>query len=176
MSGGAGLTAILAASDLPGYIAGFGTLITSLVLAGGFLLTLQGQKNARDAVVAETKRSTAASEKAARDAATAKLAADAAARDAADAKTHAADVKALVVDNNLMTAGIADEVASTNGIKVVELLERAEGRRIEDIPFADRTASEQQYVDKLVAGGRDMGHENQPGPQGPPREEADETQ
>ncbi len=54
---------------------------------------------------------------------------------------------------------VHDEVATTNGIPVGEMLERQEGRRIQGLPVDDRTPSEQEYVTKLVAGGRDRGHE-----------------
>lgn len=42
------------------------------------------------------------------------------------------------------------EVRTANGIAVGLLAERAEGRRIEaDVPTADRTVSEQGYVERL---------------------------
>jgi hypothetical protein len=68
--------------------------------------------------------------------------------------------------------GVAAEVSTTNGITQGELAERAEGRRIEEIPAEERTTSEQEYVDKLHAGGRDLGHDGPTdrtiGPEGPP--------
>ena len=54
---------------------------------------------------------------------------------------------------------VHDAVSTANGIPAGELLERAEGRRIEEIPYIDRTVSEQGYVDRLNEGGRDRGHE-----------------
>jgi hypothetical protein len=65
-------------------------------------------------------------------------------------------------DTALTTVAIQEEVQTTNGIKLGELGERAEGRRVDEIPLADRTASEQQYSNALAEGGRDRGHEQQP--------------
>lgn len=56
--------------------------------------------------------------------------------------------------NTKLTEAIHDEVHSANGITGTELLERQEGRRIEEISKADRTPNEQGYVDRLEAGGR----------------------
>ena len=45
------------------------------------------------------------------------------------------------------------EVKTSNGITMAALADRAEGRRIEaDVPQADRTASETQYVNRLNEG------------------------
>lgn len=73
---------------------------------------------------------------------------------------NVANVVGKIDTNTKVTESIHREVQTSNGITSAELLERQEGRRIEDIPEHDRTASEQEYVDKLVAGGRNMGHEN----------------
>ena len=56
------------------------------------------------------------------------------------------------------------EVATSNGIPMGEMAERQEGRRIAELPVATRTASEQEYVAKLDAGGRNRGHEDDPSP------------
>lgn len=51
-------------------------------------------------------------------------------------------------------AAIARDVRTQNGILLGDLVERTEGRRIiEEVPKADRTSSEQGYVDRLADGG-----------------------
>ena len=53
------------------------------------------------------------------------------------------------------TQRVHAEVRTTNGITAGLLAERQEGRRIEaDVPHAERTTSEQGYVDRLEEGGR----------------------
>ena len=55
------------------------------------------------------------------------------------------------------------EVKTANGLSIGKLTERAEGRRIlADVLPADRTKSEQGYVEQLDVDGRDAGHEGEP--------------
>lgn len=88
------------------------------------------------------------------------------------AKLGAVDEKVVVLDNKIAhvddhlgtvheaVGTVVNEVAAANGISMVKLLERAEGRRIADeVPPSERTTSEQGYVDRLEEGGRNMGHE-----------------
>lgn len=56
----------------------------------------------------------------------------------------------LTQQNNTLAKATHEEVKSINGQSGTELLEAAEGRRIEaDVPAEDRTHAEQAYVDRL---------------------------
>lgn len=87
---------------------------------------------------------------------------DAVARTAATTAATVATVGAKVDVNTELTESIHSEVVSANGITGTELLERAEGRRINEIPEEDRTPSEQGYSDRLAEQGRNMGHDDVP--------------
>lgn len=69
------------------------------------------------------------------------------------------DAAVAVAQVDTKVGDVAAEVATTNGIPQGQLAERAEGRRIEQIPVEKRTTSEQEYVTKLHAGGRNLGHD-----------------
>lgn len=66
----------------------------------------------------------------------------------------------------LVSLGIRRQVKTENGLSVGQLADRREAQRIMlEIRPEDRTASEQAYVEKLIAQGRNVGHEGQqPGP------------
>jgi phage shock protein A len=49
---------------------------------------------------------------------------------------------------------VQDQLKTVNGLEVGELADRAEGRRISEIPELERTHSEQRYVQNLEEGGR----------------------
>jgi hypothetical protein len=52
--------------------------------------------------------------------------------------------------NRRTLLNVHDEVKTTNGLTLAALGDRAEGRRIQsDVAHADRTASEQHYVEQL---------------------------
>lgn len=78
------------------------------------------------------------------------------ARTQAVVATSVATVSHKIDTNTDLTNDVHKEVISANGITGTELLERQEGRRIMEIDAADRTKSEQGYVDRLDAGGRDL--------------------
>jgi hypothetical protein len=64
-----------------------------------------------------------------------------------------------VSDTHGAVAEVASQVETSNGLTVAALAERREGRRISvDIPIDQRTTSEQEYVDNLEDGGRNVGH------------------
>lgn len=73
-----------------------------------------------------------------------------------ETKIDANNVKLDV--NTVITKQVVEEVKTTNGIPIGLMLEREEGRRIEGINPGQRTPSEQEYVNKLKEGGRNMGH------------------
>lgn len=65
--------------------------------------------------------------------------------------------------NDRHIGDVHHEVKAGNGITMAALADRQEGRRVQaDIPEAERTDSEQGYVDNLEAGGRDPGHDGNP--------------
>jgi len=84
------------------------------------------------------------------------LAQAAAARTAAATIVTLKDVHQDLQANTQITQDVQLEVATTNGIKLGKMAERVEGRRIEEIPEDKRTPSEQEYVEKLIAGGRNL--------------------
>ena len=47
---------------------------------------------------------------------------------------------------------VQDQLKTVNGLEVGELLDRSEGRRIQDIPKTERSATEQNYVRNLEEG------------------------
>lgn len=53
---------------------------------------------------------------------------------------------------------IHHETSTSNGIPLGTLIERQEAYRILLIPEVSRTTSEQEYVDKLIVDGRNLGH------------------
>lgn len=54
-----------------------------------------------------------------------------------------------------LAVAVREEVQTANGIPMGEMADRAEGRRIAELEPETRTPSEQSYVDRLDAGGRD---------------------
>ena len=51
-----------------------------------------------------------------------------------------------------VVAEVHEQLETVNGLAVGELLDRAEGRRIQDIPKTERSAAEQNYVRNLEEG------------------------
>lgn len=69
----------------------------------------------------------------------------------------------------MVALGVHRQVKTENGLSVGQLADRREAQRIMlDVRPEDRTASEQTYVEKYIAQGRNVGHEGQqPGPTRP---------
>lgn len=120
----------------PLYITAIGSLITSLVIAGGFILTLRNQREARLTAV---NAAIAAATSAAIAAATTQA-----------AKEHSEEVERLVIAGNAVAGRVETAVTTLNAKSIANLADDDETRRISALSEKDRTADDWAHLASIA--------------------------